>query len=384
MMNLVLKEVATAEDLSRFIGFPDELYKGCRYYVPMIHRHQRNTLSRDKNPAFSYCDARYWLVLRGEAVVGRVAGIINRRYNEERHARYVRFGWLDFVEEEDVLGMLLHAVESWGIGEGMKEIHGPLGFISFDPSGILVDGFDELPTSWGRYNYPYYGPMLEKFGYRKDVDWVEMEIRVPEQKPEREVKVARLVKKRYALRQATLRSGKDILHYAGKLFHLINSSYQGLYAFSSIPWEQAEALAGEFVHLIDPDCVSVVLNEQDDVVAFGLVMPSLSEAMQKAKGRLFPFGFLHIWRALRSNDTVDMLLLGVDPAYQNRGAHALVFEKITHTLYRRRIRFVETTRELEQNWRIQQLWANYEKRQHKRARCYVRRLPAISGVTSAG
>lgn len=373
-MPFTLKEVFSIKELKEFVRFPDRLYQGCRHYIPALHRGQLATLSRDKNPAFAHCDARYWLVMSKGRVVGRVAGIINHRYNQERNVRNVRFGWLDFVEDEQVLNTLLGAVEQWGREQGMDCIHGPLGFTSFDASGVLIEGFDEWPTSFGRYNFPYYDTLLVGSGYRKDVDWLEFRITIPEQMPEKVMAAAALIGKRYGVRNVALGSKKDLGIYAGSLFALLNRSYSGLYGFSTLSPSQVDALTREFLSMIHPDFVSVVLNEKDELVAFGLVMPSLAMALKKSRGKLFPFGFLRILRALRHNDTVDLLLIGVKPEYQNKGLHTLVFDKIGRTFYKRGIKTLETTRELEENNRVRQLWAGYDTRQHKRARCYVKEL----------
>ncbi len=357
-----------------FIRFPDNLYRNSRYYVPALHANQLSLLSKEKNPAFGHCEARYWLVLSDGEVVGRIAGIINHRYNQERGTRYMRFGWLDFIEDTAVLKNLLDAVESWAAERNMEYLHGPLGFTSFDPSGILVEGFDEWPTSFGRYNFPYYGDMLEKLGYAKDVDWVEYNIRVPAEKPERVLAIAGLVKKRYSLRNAVLKKRGDLRRYSDDIFSLLNNVYNGLYGFATLTDKQVENITSDFISLINPDYVSVVLNDNDQVVAFGIVMPSLTKALKKSGGRLYPMGLLYILHALRKNDIVDMLLIGVKPEYQNKGALSLVFEKIIHTLYKKGIRQVETTRELEDNHKVLQLWSGYEYRLHKRARCYIKPL----------
>lgn len=374
LMDLHLKEIFSRKDLMEFIRLPDKLYRGCSYYVPAIHKNQLSTLSQDQNPAFLHCKARYWMVYSGNRVVGRIAGIINHRYNEERGTKYMRFGWLDFIENGQVLHLLLDAVESWAHKEGMEYVHGPLGFTSFDSSGVLVEGFDELPTTWGRYNYPYYDPMLKKARYAKDVDWVECNIKVPREIPRREFKIAQMVRRRYSLRNAEFKNKQDVIRLSQKAFGLVNIAYRGIYGFSTLSKEQIDYLVNDFVPLLQTDCVSVVLNKQDEVVAFGLVLPSLSKALQKARGRLFPFGLLHIYKALRYNDTVDMLLIGVLPEYQNKGAFALVFEKIVGTLFKRGIKEVETTRELEDNQKIKQLWEGYDLRQHKRARAYIKSI----------
>lgn len=373
-MELLLKEVIRPEEMEAFIRFPDKLYKGNPYYIPALHRSEKNTLSREHNPAFGHCNARYWLVYQEQKVAGRIAGIINHRYNQEQEGRYMRFGWMDFIEDHKVLELLLQALENWAREENMQYIHGPLGFTSFDPSGVLVEGFEELPTAWGRYNYSYYDPMLETAGYTKDKDWIEMAIKVPEETNQREIKVAQMVKKRYSLKHAPLKTRIDIRQYSGEVFDMVNSVYKGLYCFSTLSREQIEKLTESFVKILQPDFVSVVLNEKDEAVAFGVVVPSLSKALKKAGGKLYPFGFLHIKRALHFNDTADMLLVGVKPEYQRKGAYALVFEKIITSLQARKYKLVETTRELEENERVQQLWEGYEKRQHKRARCYIKSL----------
>lgn len=369
-MEVQIKEIHRAEELDSFISFPDQLYKDCRYYVPALHNGQFSTLSKEKNPAFEHCEARYWLAYAGTKVVGRVAAIINHRYNQERNTRLMRFGWLDFIEDKAVLHSLMQEVEQWAIKKGMETVHGPLGFTSFDASGVLVEGFEEWPTSFGRYNFPYYDKMLKEAGYAKEIDWVEYNIKVPHEKPKRLIAAAALIKKRYAVKNARLRSRSDLLGYGNQIFKLINTVYSDLFGFSTLNPEQIENLTKEFLSLIHPDYVSIIVNERDEVVAFGVVIPSLTQALKKARGKLYPMGYLHILKALHFNDTVDMILIGVKPDYQNKGLHALIFEKITETLFRKGIRQVETTRELEDNHKVQQLWAGYETRQHKRARCY--------------
>ncbi|MBW6497402.1 MAG: GNAT family N-acetyltransferase [Bacteroidales bacterium] len=360
--------------MKTFIRFPDQLYKGCGYYIPALHSNQEATLSKEKNPAFEHCEARYWLAYKGKEIVGRVAGIINHRYNQERNTKFMRIGWLDFVEDQQVLEILLGAVEDWAHEKGMDAIHGPLGFTSFDASGVLIEGFEEWPTSFGKYNYAYYDAMLQKAGFKKDVDWVEFSIKVPEQLTPRVLAVTEMIKKRYALRNALLRNQKEVRELAPQIFDLLNNVYNDLYGFSTLTPAQVENLTREFLSLIHPDYVSLILNEHDEIVAFGVVMPSLTKALKKANGRLFPFGFLRLLYALRFNDTVDMLLIGVRPDYQGKGVHALVFEKIVKTFHRRGIKRVETTRELEENHKVQQLWTGYESRLHKRARCYIKEV----------
>ncbi len=373
-MDYRITEVLSKKQLKAFVHFPDLLYKGCPCYVPPIQKGQLKTLSQGRDRALTRCEARYWLVYHHRKVVGRVAAIINHGYNEKTGVAYMRFGWLDFIEDPAVLLLLLGAVEEWARERQLKVVHGPLGFTSFDASGVLVEGFDELPTAWGRYNHPYYGPMLEALGYKKEADWIEHRIEVPSDYTPKELKMATIMEKRFGLKQAELKGKKDIETYADKLFDMVNSSYGHLYAFSTLTAGQIKLLKKDFLPLVDPEFVSIVLNKQNEMVGFGLVLPSLSEALKKAKGSFYPFGCFHIWRALRHNDTIDMLLIGVVQEHQFKGAYALIFEKIFSTVRSRGIRYVETTRELEDNKKVLQLWSGYEKRLHKRARCYAKDL----------
>ena len=240
-----------------------------------------------------------------------------------------------------------------------------------------MEGFKELPTAWGSYNYPYYGIMIERAGYRKHVDWIESKIRVPSEKGQREVRVAQMIKQRYGLRNANIQNRKEIKRYARQLFDIVNQVYGGLYAFSTLTQQQVELLIDDFLPLVHPEFVSVVLNEHDEAVGFGVVVPSLSKALQKARGHMFPKGWYYLKQAFKSNDVADMLLIGVSPSYRQKGVHALIFEKIIGSLQQRGIKEVETTRELEDNKSIQQLWEGYETKQHKRSRCYIKQLTTV-------
>jgi hypothetical protein len=373
-MEITVKEVTDKKGLEDFIRFPDRLYKKSRYYVPALHNNQYATLSPEKNPAFEHCEARYWLAFSGDKIVGRIAGIINHRYNQEQKTTQMRFSWLDFIEDEDVVKTLLQQVENWANEKESSYLNGPLGFTTFDAAGVLVDGFDEWPTSFGHYNFPYYDKMLQNAGYKKDVDWVEFNIKVPEKLPSKVLTAADLISKRYSVRNASLKNKKDIAKYADEVFELLNAAYKEIKYFSTLSESQKKFLKEDFLSMMHPGYVSIILNEKEEVVAFGVVMPSLARALKKSGGKFFPFGILHILYALHYNDTVDMLLIGVRPDYQNKGVHALIFSKIGQTFIRKGIKQVETTRELENNHKVQQLWAGYELRQHKRARCYKKEL----------
>ncbi len=373
-MELKIKEISTKKELMDFVKFPDKLYSGNKYYVPALHRAELNTLLSEKNPAFEFCQAKYWLAFRDNKVVGRIAGIINHRYNEAHNKKYVRFGWLDFIDDENVLNKLLAVVEEWGKKNNAELIHGPLGFSSFDASGILIEGFSEIPTSFSHYNYPYYSKLIEKYGYQKEVDWIEFNVKVPETLPDNFVRLPNLLKKRFKLSSIKPKSKKELIKYSDDIFKLLNKEYSDLYAFTVLTPKQIESLKNQFIQFIKPEYVTIIVNASNKLVAFGITTPSLSKALQKSKGKLFPFGFLYIMNALKNNDTVDTLLIAVKKEYQNKGVHSIIFNEFYKTFIKNGITNIETTRELENNYNVNLLWKKFEYRQHKRARCYFKNL----------
>jgi hypothetical protein len=373
-MGLIIKAISTKKELKEFIKFPDRLYAGNKLYVPAIHSKELLTLSFDKNPAFEFCRAKYWLAYDNGKIVGRIAGIINDRYNEKHNIKYARFGWLDFVNDKKVLILLLQAVSEWAISQNMENLHGPLGFSSFDASGVLIEGFDEMPTSFAHYNFPYYSGLIEEIGYKKDIDWVEYYVKVPNYIPEKFKIGAELIKKRYNLHNASLKNKKEILKYSDDIFKLINDEYKDIYAFSQLSEKQITALKKQFALYLRPEYISIVLNSRNEVVAFGITMPSLAKAQQKAKGKLFPFGFIHIMNALKKNNTVEALLIAVKKDYQNKGVNGIIFTDIMSAYIKNGIINFESTREMENNVKINNLWNKFEYRLHNRTRCYIKQL----------
>jgi hypothetical protein len=373
-MKIIIKEISSKKEIEEFIKFPDKLYSGNSYYVPAIHADELETLLFDKNPAFEFCKAKYWLAIKDEKIVGRIAGIINEKYNKSKGAKYARFGWLDFINDSEVLKLLLQTVEQWAKNENMKYLHGPLGFTSFDPSGILIEGFQEMPTSFSHYNFSYYSILIEGLNYKKDIDWVEFNVKVPKSVPEKFIKGSEIVKKRYNLKCAILKEKKDLHKYTDKLFELLNIEYSDLYAFSELTTNQIEQLKKRFIAILRPEYVSVVLDSSDRVVGFGITLPSLAKAKQKNKGKLFPFGFLRIMYALKRNDTVDTLLIAIQKEYQGKGINGLIFHEIMSAFIKNGVTNLESTRELEDNNKVNNLWNKFEYRQHKRVRCYKKVL----------
>lgn len=374
-MNITIKEVTTKKMLKDFVRFPNTLYKGNPYYVPQIESMDYATLSPDKNRAFEVCEGKYWLAYNEkEIVVGRIAGIINHQYNEKVGAKICRFGWMDFIDSEEVVDKLLETVEGYARQNGMEIMNGPTGFLEFDAAGVLVEGFDKLPTAYGKYNAPYYERHLLNYGYRKDTDFVEYLINVPTVVPENFTRVAEILPKRYGLRVLELNSKKEMLPYADSVFECMNRCYSKLHGFSELSPGQCDDLKKQFIPNLNLDYVTIIVDAEDKVVAFGVAMPSLSKAMQKAKGHLFPCGWYHILKALRKNDTIDSLLIAIDDQYKNKGLNAIIFEKVARNSIKNGVKYVESTRHLEENIPVQNLWNRFEHKLHKRARVYMKNL----------
>jgi hypothetical protein len=288
-VDVTIKEVSTLKELKTFIRFPNKLYRKNVYWVPPLFFDEYHTLRKDKNPAFEHCEARYWLAYSQGRIVGRIAGIINQLYIEKWKQRYMRFGWIDFIDEEDVSEALLKTVESWALEKGMTALHGPLGFTDLDPEGMLVQGFEELGTLATIYNYPYYANHMERMGYQKDVDWVEYEITVLNKPNETIARIAGIALQRCKLKQFDARKKKEILLYAKDLFHLLENAYQDLYGVVPLTQRQVDTYIKQYFGFVKPDFVPIVLDQNNRMVAFGVTMPSLSRALQKGKGKLFPF-----------------------------------------------------------------------------------------------
>jgi hypothetical protein len=369
-----VQEVRSVSDLKKFVAFPESLYRNHPRYVPKFFADEVTTLRPDRNPAFDYCQARCWMAYRDGAPVGRIAGIVNQRYIETWKKRRARFGWLDFVDDPEVSGALVGAVEQWAREFGMDGVHGPLGFCDIDREGMLVEGFDETDLMITNYNYPYYPVHLDGLGYEKEVDWVEFEIAFPASMPDTVQRVARVALDRSKLRLVPIRSKRDVRPHIPGVFKLVNDAFQSLYSVVLLSDRQIAYYAKTFLALLNPQYVKIVLDANGQVAAFGVGMPSLSKALQSCRGRLFPFGFLSILRALRHNDRLDLLLTAVRPDLQNKGINAVLINEMWKSAVPNGITFVETGPELEGNDRIQSQWKHFDARQHRRRRCFYKAL----------
>lgn len=373
-MSIDIREVTTKKELSSFIRYPFTLYRDNPYWVPPLLIDEKRTLQRKTNPAFRHCEAKYWLAYRGKELCGRVAGIINRAYISAWQNRYARFGWIDFVDDEEVAGALYEAVESWARAKGMTAVHGPLGFTDMDHEGMLVDGFDELGTIATIYNYPYYPVHTEKHGYQKDADWLEYNITVPSSIPEKALKIAQIAEERRHVHVLSAKSSKDFLPYAHQIFDVINETYKNFYGYVPLTTEQIDWYVKQYFPNIVPDYVKLILDEQDKVAGFVIGLPSLSRALQKTRGRLLPFGFIHILRALKKSKSIDLLLGAVRPDLQGKGADAFLITHLAESCIKNGILSAESNPELENNLLVQGHWKHFERRQHKRRRCYIKHL----------
>lgn len=373
-MSVEIKKVTTKSELKRFIRFNYEFYKDNTYSVPDLYDDMLNTFSPKKNAAFEFCEADYFLALRDGKIVGRVAAIINRRANETWNRKTVRFGWIDFIDDMEVSAALIDTVKQWGKERGMTEIEGPLGFTDMDAEGMLVEGFDQLSTMATIYNYPYYPQHMERLGLSKSADWVEMKIYVPDAIPEKHRRISEIIAKRYNLHIRKLNSKKEVRQsgVAHDIFRLINDAYTPLFGYSRMTERQIDQYVKMYVPVLDLRMVSIVENEQNEIVAVGISMASLSRALQKAKGRLLPFGWYHLLKALmwKRPKVLDLLLVAVRPDYQGKGVNALLFTDLIPVYKELGFEYAESNPELEMNEKVQNQWQYFKTEQHKRRRCF--------------
>ena len=376
-MSVEIRKVQTKKELKEFIHFANDLYNGDEYYAPSLISDDYNTFDPKKNGAFDFCQAQMFLAYKEGKVAGRVMAIINNRANETWKVKQVRYGWIDFINDEEVAKALLDAVAAWGKERGMTDIAGPLGFTDFDPEGMLVEGFERVATIIGIYNYPYYPQILEKLGYTKETDWMEYRITIPDELPERYYKYADIViaKNKLNVRKVTRRMvNKE--NYGRKFFKLINETYYKLYGFSLLSDKQIDAYTKLYLGLLDTRMVSFIENENGELVAAGVTMPDLTAALQKCGGKLFPFGWFHLLKAIfwKPCDTLDMLLVGVREDYRGKGLNAVLVTDLYPRLKAMGFKYAETTAELETNDSIQAMWKYFEREQHKRRRVYAKKI----------
>lgn len=360
----------------KFVRFPIQLYKDNPYYVPPLVFEELDTLNPAKNPAFAMCEMQMFLAMRGQEIVGRICAIINHKANEVWNIKAGRFSFYDFIDDEEVVDALFNAAETWLKEKGMTSLVGPSGFSGLDHEGLLIEGFEHVTTMASKYNFDYYQKHIERIGFQKEVDAQEYLITVPEEVPERHLRIAEMVKKRYKLKVLKFKNMKEVKPYVVKLFNLLNKVYSPLYGFVPLSQEQIDYYVKMYVPILRWDLVTIVIEEEtDEVVAFGITMPSLSRGLIKARGNLFPMGWYHILRDMKFNNPVmDLLLIGIDPEYQGKGVNAIIFTDIISRAYKLGFRYAESNPELEVNSKVNSLWEGFDAVQHKKRRFYKKNL----------
>ena len=374
-MAVEVKQVKTKKDLSKFIWFGIDLYKNCKFAAPPLYMDDKKNLTKGKNPALDFCDAVYFLAYKGNEVVGRIAVIINPVANGTWNLHQARFGWVDFIDDMEVSKALFDTACEWARNSGMRAIHGPLGFTDFDHEGTLIRGFDQRGTLGAIYNYEYYPKHIEAYGFSKDIDWYEYKVPVPEVFPERFFRIAEIVQKKHKLRVVKCKSRKELVRkYASKMFDLLNECYQDLYGFSKLNEKQKLFYINLYFGIARLDTIAIIVNEQDDVMAVGISLPNVTDALQKAKGKLFPFGWYYLLKALRKSDAIDLYLMGVHPSLQGKGVNSIIFAELMPVYAKNGYKYAESNPELENNTKMSSQWSEFEHECHKTRRVYIKNL----------
>lgn len=376
-MAIEIKKVSCKKDLKKFIRFNYELYKNNKYAVPELYPDMVETLSKDQNPAFEFCEADYFIAYKDGKIAGRVAAIINSRANEKWKTNSVRFGWIDFIEDMEVARELIETVEQWGKERGMTEIVGPLGFTDFDYEGMLTEGYDQLGTMAAIYNYPYYPEYMQRMGFVEDTEWVEFKIYVPDAIPEKHQRITEIVRKKFNLQVKKYKSGKKIAkEYGQEIFQLLNESYKDLYGFSELSPRQIDLYIKNYLPVVDLDMVTLITQEDGTLIGVGISMPSMARALQKAKGKMFPFGWFHLLKALfiSKPKVIDLLLVAIKPEFQGKGINALLFSDLIPVYQKKGVVYAESNPELVMNNKVQSQWSYFDCEQHKRRKTFKREI----------
>jgi len=369
---ITIKEAISKKEMKEFIMFPFELYKNDSNWVPPLIFDEWNTFNRKKNPSFEHCEAAFILAYKDKKVAGRILAIINHKANKIWNDYRTRFGWIAFIDDAEVSKALLDAAEDWGNKNGMKGIHGPLGFSDLDPEGMLIEGFHNEPCITSAYNYPYYPVHMEKHGFSKSVDWVQYKIKANNPVPDKVARINKLISQKFNLRTIIPKSKKEVIPYLPKFFNTLNIAFKNLYGFTELTDKQIKYYTDAYFGFARPELLCFILDQKDDMVGFGIIFPSLSKAFKKAKGRLFPFGFIHILKALKKYDTIDLYFNGVHPDWHNKGVHSLYYSAMNEVAIERGINVAITTGQLETNINAVGIWDNYENEPYFRTRCYIR------------
>ncbi len=377
-MAVEIKEIQpTRSNLLKFVHFPiDTLYRDSKYFVPPLVTDEVNTLRPDKNPAFDFCEAVYYMAYRDGKIVGRIAGIINHVVNKRSDKKEARFSYIDFIDDAEVVDALIDAVTRWGKSKGMEHLTGPLSFTDMDPEGMLIEGFERVGTSGGIYNFPYYPKHMERLGFVKDADWIELLITIPKEIPEKMVRISNIVAERNNLTTIKYTSRKKLVaDYGDAIFKLINVAYDNIFGYSPLSDKQINHYIKMYLPFLPLNDLSMVIDKTTrELIAVGISIPSMARALIKNRGRLFPTGWIHLLRAFKRNDVVDLMLIAVKPEYQNKGVNSLLFTDLIPCFNANGYKFAESNRELELNSKVLKQWEYFEREQHKRRRAFTKEI----------
>ena len=374
-MSVTLREVQTKKDLQTFVRFPNLLYRDNPYFVPFLGADEMETFTRDKNPAYDFCDTKLFLAYKDGKVAGRIAGLINRAYNKKWKQNALRFTRFDFIDEFEVSRALFDAVVAWGKELGFTRIMGPIGFTDMDHEGMLVEGFEEFNMSITFYNHPYYLEHMERLGLVKDIDWIEFRISVPDRPDERIRRIAEHQEQKYGLQRVVYHDRKVLYKEAFEAFDLIDQAFSVLYGTVPLTPEVIKHAVDGYIPLVKPEYICSVKDASGKIVGFGALVPSIAKALKKCDGELFPFGILRLLKALKGkNDTLEMFFVAVEPSYQSKGVPAIIIDTLTEVLIQNGVKYCETGPQLETNGAVHSLWGQFEKRQHKRRRCFAKEI----------
>ena len=373
-MKIQIREILNDKDLVTFVKFPMNLYKDNLYYVPPIIKDELDALNKEKNPVFKEAEARYFLAYKDNKIVGRIAAIINWKEVKEQGKNKMRFGWFDVIDDIQVTKALLNKVIEIGKANQLEYMEGPVGFSNLDKAGLLTAGFDKLATMVGLYNAPYYAKHFEELGFTTANEWTEFALEMPKELPEKVIKFNQIVQERYKLKELTFTKTNQLIPYVEEMFDLLDKTYSSLDTYVPIPDYQIEHYKKKYIPFINPDYVNIIVDENNKMVAFAITMPSYSKALQKAKGKIFPFGWFYLLRANRNNNAAAFYLIGIDPKYQGKGVTALIFNAMYQTFKRNGIKHLETNPELVENESIQVLWKAYNPVNHKRRKTFRKEL----------
>lgn len=374
-MNTIIKEVVTKKDLKKWIEFPNKLYRDIEYYVPFLASDEEETFSIDKNPAYAFCETKLYLAYQGSEIVGRIAGLINYAYNQKWNKNAIRFTRFDFIDDFEVSQMLFDKVVCWGKEKGFTEIMGPIGFTDMDHEGMLVEGFEEMNLSITFYNYPYYIKHMERLGMQKDIDWIEYRINVPEILDPRFEKISKHLIAKNGYEVVTYNNRKVLYKDAFEAFKIIDIAFSKLYGTVPLTSEVIKHAIDGYIPVVNLDYICSIKDKDGNIICFGVLVPSIAKALKKSNGKLFPLGIFRMLKALNGkNDTLEMFFVAVHPDFQSLGLPAILIHELAKKIIGNGVKYCETGPMLETNTAVHSMWRHFEKRQHRRRRCYIKNI----------